>query len=281
MRTAGGGGRRILAGESGESRAILRHAGRRSTRWPALLAIMLCAISPDGRSQDKALAAWNASTAGDRLTVSVTNRSEVPMTGFLVLVTEALVRRPAARAFGRHYIDSLFYYQMPGNEPLAPGESRVVDCGSMPPPSIRSKEGRLAAAVFADGATWGERQWIAHIAARREIVFESWTAILKWFGSVHADPSAPAPSSWAAALDALRQSQQANLPQPAPDDETFARDQAFLNARSWLLKTTAGGESAPFSVVQKAFLAHARPWFEALEADPVRRSAQPLPKAPE
>jgi len=101
--------------------------------------------------------------------VCVTNRQTVPATAFLI-VSEYPNSNSVAPPDQSYYIHDAVD-QWPINKPVEPGSTFCVSMGPSGMPGEEAGTIRVLAAVFADGATEGEDDWIARVVNRRKQVY--------------------------------------------------------------------------------------------------------------
>ncbi len=141
--------------------------------WTAL-------VAPLGSAQGPPLTTRLAPLPAGRVQLTITNNSQQPITAFAIYT----VFGPQARSI--RIVDSLINRGF--DREVMPGDTQrfvfggVVRLGvAVPPQKIT-----LEAAVFADGSTFGDPQWIQAITRNRKTVYQNYATALRELQSARA-----------------------------------------------------------------------------------------------
>ena len=97
--------------------------------------------------------------------LSVVNTSNLPITALAAVGTRTLLAKPATDRSVRFFDSVLNPF---GPRELGPGKTYTFNFfGPNPPPDQLKRDVQLRAAIFADGSTWGDQEWITTLLLRR------------------------------------------------------------------------------------------------------------------
>ena len=173
------------------------------------------------------------SLVGDRMMVKISNTSSHTVTAFLVIAKQFKADGRIAAEF-HNYVDMFYNFH---DSPLLSGESRVIEYGSSAALG-HDDDVQLKAAVFDDGSTYGDKVWIDHILAKREILAQSLREISAMCAAMR---SSGAPTR-GAIVEQFRHFEQDRNPLIPSIEEQMAVSQAAGNAIGLVTKSTVNGQ---------------------------------------
>jgi hypothetical protein len=112
-----------------------------------------------------------------RVRLSVLNNSGSLITALVAVGTRTLMTTGATDKSVR-FFDSVLYPFEP--KEIHSGQSHdFIFFGPNPPPDQLRRDVQLKAAIFADGSTWGEPEWVATLVLRRSSAYHYNSKVLK------------------------------------------------------------------------------------------------------
>src|SRR5437879_13617837 len=97
--------------------------------------------------------------------LNVINTTNLPISALAAVGTRTLLAKPATDRSVRFFDSVLNPF---GPRELGPGKTYTFNFfGPNPPPDQLKRDVQLRAAIFADGSTWGDQEWITTLLLRR------------------------------------------------------------------------------------------------------------------
>ena len=109
--------------------------------------------------------------------LSVLNTSGSPITAIAAIGTRTVLEKPITVRSVRFFDSVVNPF---GPKEIVPGKTySFMFFGPNPPPDKLRREVQLEAAIFADGSTWGEPEWVTTLLLRRSSAYQYNTKVLK------------------------------------------------------------------------------------------------------
>ncbi|PYU47722.1 MAG: hypothetical protein DMG54_00285 [Acidobacteria bacterium] len=109
--------------------------------------------------------------------LNVINTTNLPISALAAVGTRTLLAKPATDRSVRFFDSVLNPF---GPKELAPGKNYTFNFfGPNPPPDQLKRDVQLKAAIFADGSTWGDPEWVSTLLLRRASAYHYDSKVLK------------------------------------------------------------------------------------------------------
>jgi hypothetical protein len=144
-------------------------------------------VVPQDAPQDPRFATKVETTADGRKILSITNRSQVPITAVIIQTERTTSNGSPSQSV--MYLDSAPGFPGPFASAILPQETRSVIVSSAPRATDTSVATfTLKAVVFEDGTSYGDEESVAKILRAREFLWRNVSAVVSTLGAAKAKP---------------------------------------------------------------------------------------------